>query len=102
MGAYDFPEFLREETGSDVARGELAGKGSSLDYVLGELLVLVSRANPPKEYSFDTALVFVDVANDRVRVSHDVYEGKSFEMSREDFTRAVKDAIASSRGTGVE
>ena len=94
MQTYDFAEFLREEVGGD-------STGGTLDYVLGELLVFLAVEKPPKYLSFNTALVHRDVAKDLVQVGHDIYLDRSFEMSREDFTRAVKDAIASSREAGA-
>ena len=97
MRAYDFAEFVREELGGDDSSGANEQRRRSRDHLLGGLLVLVSRADPPKQYSVNTALVEVDIARGRVQVVHDLYEDRSFEMSREEFTLAVKDAIAESR-----
>lgn len=96
MRAYDFLAFLEEELGGDLMGGG-PDRWRSRDYILGELLVLVSRGDPPKEYSFNTALIYVDLSAGRVHVGHDIYLDKSFEMSREDFANAVKDTIASTR-----
>ena len=94
MQIYDFDEFLKEELGGDYAQLEFDGRLRSRDYLLGELLVLVSRNDPPVEYSFNTALVYVVTARDRVRVVHDIYDDRHFEMSREGLSRALKAAIA--------
>ena len=100
MDTYNFGEFLREELGGDPTRRGLEHKTRALDYILGQLLVFLSLEKPPKELSFNTALVQIDAAKDQVQVAHDIYEDKFFCMSREDLTRAVKDAIAASREGG--
>jgi len=85
---YDFRAFVEEERGGD--------------HFFGRLLAWVSLEEPSKTLSFDTALVEFQPSSGSVRVSHDLYLDRAFEMSRDDFRRAIKDAIASSREFGPD
>ncbi len=68
----------------------------SQHYVLGELLMLVSRFRPAATTSFNTTLVFYNSHDDSFRFGHDVELDKEFTLTSEELRVQVKSAIARS------